>query len=268
MQGYETLTAGVEAAAPPSGEPDGLGPAPRVRHGDFAAGLRTRPHHSAAHGTFASTRRRSVATGRHGSTAFRPRTPTAAVGERVNAAADAGLWPRARPPIAWRVRRSGWRWPAGRGGARQRRLDLRQRSRERVDLRSGQIPDERRKALGQQRLSAGQRLATPRGQGVFLAAAVLLGGPPVKEPSVRQCGHQLRSGGAGHSGAACQLVDRYLLAGDRAQRQVLRRGQRRVVRGQQPLDPPCRQRRDRHQRLGGLGLGVTGSGHQLHGLNQ
>ena len=54
MHGYETLTAAVEAAAPPSGEPDGLGPAPRVRHGDFAAGLRTRPHHSAAHGTFAT----------------------------------------------------------------------------------------------------------------------------------------------------------------------------------------------------------------------
>jgi hypothetical protein len=54
MHGYETLTAAVEATAPPSGEPDGLGSAAPVRQGDFAAGLRTRPHRSAAHGTFAT----------------------------------------------------------------------------------------------------------------------------------------------------------------------------------------------------------------------
>ena len=54
MDGYETLTAAAEAAAPPSGERDGLGPAAPVRQGDFAAGLRTRPHGAAAYGTFAT----------------------------------------------------------------------------------------------------------------------------------------------------------------------------------------------------------------------
>jgi hypothetical protein len=54
MHGYETLAAAVEAAAAPSLEPDGLGSAAPVRQGDFAAGLRTRPHDAAAHGTFAT----------------------------------------------------------------------------------------------------------------------------------------------------------------------------------------------------------------------
>ena len=103
---------------------------------------------------------------------------------------------------------------------------------------------------------------------MLLTPTVLLGGPPVQQPRIRQRGHQLRGRGTGHAGATRQLVDRHLLARDRAQRQVLRRGQRRLVRGQQPLDPPRRQRRDRHQRLGGLGLGVTGSRHQLRALNQ
>jgi len=50
MYGYETLT----ASAPSSVEPDRLGSAAPVRQGDFAAGLRTRAHAAAAHGTFAT----------------------------------------------------------------------------------------------------------------------------------------------------------------------------------------------------------------------
>ena len=54
MQTNTTLTAPIEAAAPPRVEPDVVvGTAP-VRQGDFAAGLRTRPHDSAACGTFAT----------------------------------------------------------------------------------------------------------------------------------------------------------------------------------------------------------------------
>jgi len=52
MQGYETLTA--DAAVPPSVEADGLESAAPVRQGAFAAGLRTRAHGAAAHGTFAT----------------------------------------------------------------------------------------------------------------------------------------------------------------------------------------------------------------------
>lgn len=54
MLGYETLTVAANATAPPSVEPHGLGSAAPVRPGDFAAGLRTRPHDAAAHGTFAT----------------------------------------------------------------------------------------------------------------------------------------------------------------------------------------------------------------------
>lgn len=54
MYGYETLTAAAEAAAPPSVERDGLGSAAPVQQGDFAAGLRARPHDAGACGTFAT----------------------------------------------------------------------------------------------------------------------------------------------------------------------------------------------------------------------
>ena len=54
MHGYETLTAPAEAAALPSVEADAVGPAGPVAHGDFAAGLRTRPHDAGAYGTFAA----------------------------------------------------------------------------------------------------------------------------------------------------------------------------------------------------------------------
>jgi len=54
MHGYETLTAPAEAAASPNVDPDAVGPAAPVRHGDFAAGLRTRPLEPPAYGTFAT----------------------------------------------------------------------------------------------------------------------------------------------------------------------------------------------------------------------
>jgi hypothetical protein len=54
MHAYETLTAPAEAAAPPSVEPDAVGPAAPVQQGDFAAGLRARPHDARAYGTFAT----------------------------------------------------------------------------------------------------------------------------------------------------------------------------------------------------------------------
>jgi hypothetical protein len=54
MHAYETLTAPAETARPPSVEPDAVGPAAPVQHGDFAAGLRARPHDAGACGTFAT----------------------------------------------------------------------------------------------------------------------------------------------------------------------------------------------------------------------
>ena len=54
MHGYETLMAPADAAASPSVEPDAVGPAAPVQQGDFAAGLRTRPHDAGAYGTFAT----------------------------------------------------------------------------------------------------------------------------------------------------------------------------------------------------------------------
>ena len=54
MHGYETLTAPAEAAAH---QVSSLMPSDRLRrlqHGDFAAGLRTRPHDAGAYGTFAT----------------------------------------------------------------------------------------------------------------------------------------------------------------------------------------------------------------------
>ena len=122
MHGYETLTAPADTATSPSVESDAVGPAP-VQHGDFAAGLRMRPHDAGAYGTFATgmsessrpaartlgefaSRTRShggprvigdfatgmraradwsTTTGRRGSTAFRSRAQ-AVLGERVKMA--------------------------------------------------------------------------------------------------------------------------------------------------------------------------------------
>jgi hypothetical protein len=54
MHVYETLRAPAKAAAPPTVKPHAVGAAAPVQHGDFAAGLRVRPHDTNACGTFAA----------------------------------------------------------------------------------------------------------------------------------------------------------------------------------------------------------------------
>jgi hypothetical protein len=54
MHAYQTLTAAAEGAAPPSVEPDRVGPAAPGKEGDFAAGRRTRPRDAGVCGTFAT----------------------------------------------------------------------------------------------------------------------------------------------------------------------------------------------------------------------
>lgn len=54
MHRCETLTAAGEAAVSPRVEPDAVEPAAPLQPGDFAAGLRTRPHDAAAYATFAT----------------------------------------------------------------------------------------------------------------------------------------------------------------------------------------------------------------------
>ncbi len=84
-----------------------------------------------------------------------------------------------------------------------------------------------------------------------MPAAVIGERSSFEQASVREPGEKLRDGGARDAGAPRELRARYVLVSDRPEREVLRDRQRRVVAGEQALDPAGRQRRDRDQRLGG-----------------
>ena len=235
--------------------------------GDFARGVRSQ----AASARRAISRRacEDLTPGRRGRTPWTARGHIASAGRSTGRPPERAAVPGARARSgsprrrsrSWRMYRSGRRWSAWRGGARQRCLDPRQHARERVDLRSRQIPDQRREPPGQQRLGAAQHRLPLRGQQKLLTSAIPVGCPPVEQARVAQSVEELRDGRTRHTGASRELVDRNLFARDRAQRQILRGRQRRLVTGQQPLDPTRDQRRDGHQRLGGLGLGMMGTRH-------
>lgn len=85
-----------------------------------------------------------------------------------------------------------------------------------------------------------------------MAAAVLGDCSSFEQAGVGEPGEELRDGGTGDAGAPRELGAGYVLAGDRAEREVLGHGQRWVVAGEQALDPAARQRRDGDERLGGI----------------
>ena len=98
----------------------------------------------------------------------------------------------------------------------------------------------------------------------LLAAAVSFGRPAVQQPRFGQRVEELRGGRTRHPRAPREFVDRDLLGGDGPEREVLRRRQRRIVHGQQAIDPPRGQRRDRDQCGRRLSLRVSAWGR--HGL--
>jgi hypothetical protein len=144
--------------------------------------------------------------------------------------------------------------------ARQCGLDHRKRLRERVDLGRGERVEELPHALGEHRLGRAQRPLPVGGEHEPLAAAVVGLGPTLDQSFAFQSVYELCGGGSRHAGAAGELGDPRGLLPDRAQREVLRRGQGRVVATQQALDPPRGEGGDGDDGLGGVGGGAVSRG--------
>jgi hypothetical protein len=137
--------------------------------------------------------------------------------------------------------------------ARQRRLDHRERLRERVDLGRRQGPEQRAQPFDEQRVGRGEGERPGARDHEPLPAAIVGLGPALDQPGRGQCIDELRGRRAGDAGPLGECRDRGRLAGDGPQGQVLRRRERRVVSAQQALDPARRQRGDGDERPGGVG---------------
>jgi hypothetical protein len=87
------------------------------------------------------------------------------------------------------------------------------------------------------------------GQLERLAAAVVLEASACEEAVLFQPGEELRDGGRRDGGTPGQLGTYDLSFLDRLQRQVLHDRERRVVRGEQALDPAADERRRPRERL-------------------
>jgi hypothetical protein len=106
-----------------------------------------------------------------------------------------------------------------------------------VGLRPWKVGEERADTVPQQFLGGAVGAFASAGERERLAPAVAGRGPPFDEPGLHERGDQLRDGGTGYARAAGKLSARHLSAGDRAEREVLRDRQRRLVRGEKTLDP-------------------------------
>ncbi len=82
-----------------------------------------------------------------------------------------------------------------------------------------------------------------------MAAAVVVETVAGEHAGVFERGEKLRDRCGRDGGAAGELGADDLAVGDRLQRQVLRDGERWLVRGEQPFDPAAHQRRRAHERL-------------------
>ena len=90
-----------------------------------------------------------------------------------------------------------------------------------------------------------------------VAATILDQLVTLEQAAINEAGEQLRDRRAGHAGAPRELRARYPFRGDRTERQELCNRQRRVVAGEQPLNPAADERRDSDERLGSLRLGAA-----------
>jgi hypothetical protein len=98
-------------------------------------------------------------------------------------------------------------------------------------------------------LSRAQRPLPVLGQGERLAAAVVLEPLSGQQSGFFESREELRDGGRGDGGAAGELGADDLALADRLQREILGDGERRLVRGEQALDPAADQRRRADERL-------------------
>ena len=125
---------------------------------------------------------------------------------------------------------------------------------QRVGFGHRQILQQHREPVGEQAPSRSQRPLSARGEGQCLPPPVVRGGSTLEQPGPGQPGDQLRDRGLRHAGPPCELHSEHRLVVDRAKGEVLRNGKRRIVRGEEPLDPAGRQWRNPDQRIGGVDI--------------
>ena len=87
------------------------------------------------------------------------------------------------------------------------------------------------------------------GEGEWLPAAIVLEAAAREQAVFFEGGEQLRDCRGRDGGTAGELGSEDLSLGDRLQRQVLRDGERRIVRREQPIDPAADEWRRAYERL-------------------
>jgi hypothetical protein len=142
--------------------------------------------------------------------------------------------------------------PRRRRLAAEQLLEPQQRAREGVRLGGRKILEKRRELLADRTPRRGQRHHTIGGERELLATAVRGGAEPLDEAGLLERGEQLGDRRGRDGGATGELRADHLALGDRLECQELTRRERRLVRGQQPLDPARGERRHATERVGRL----------------
>jgi len=134
---------------------------------------------------------------------------------------------------------------------------------ERVDLGRSEIREQVCEPPLQHRVDRGEGLPATRAERQRLSPPIGGSRLALDEPGGGERRKELRHGRRRDPGAPGELRADDVAVGDRAKGEVLRDGQRRVVRRQQPLDPSARKRRDAGECVGGFaaGSGVARSGY-------
>ena len=138
-----------------------------------------------------------------------------------------------------------------RRGSGDELLEPGQEARERVGLGPREVLEQPGQTLAEESLGAAEAALAVRRQGDRLPAPVGFGAPPRHQPRVLQRRDELGDGRRRDPGPAGQVRADGLAVADRPQSQVLRRGEGRLVAGQEALDPAADQRGDAAEGLGG-----------------
>jgi hypothetical protein len=158
-------------------------------------------------------------------------------------------------------------WPRRGRRAGEGRLDRPEQPRERVGLGRGQVGEERREGFAERGLGRAQR-PFPGGREHEGLAAPVVGEPAAPdEPGGLEPGEELRDRRGGHGRTACELGPDDLALADGAEGEELRDRERRLVRGEQPLDPAADERSRARQRIRRLEPASTRVWHQLRVVN-
>ena len=146
------------------------------------------------------------------------------------------------------------RRPPRRRRAREHALDVHEPTRQPVRLRARDARDELGDARAQQTGGRVEHLPAARRELESEPAAVVLGRSALDQAVSLEAGDELGDGRARDAGPLRELDRGQRPRRDRPQGEELRDRQRRVVRGEQALDPARRERRGGDERVGDVRL--------------